>query len=166
MKLNRLLSVFLIGIFTLIVFLTAIFLFTKKAEPGKNLVKKSEFQQIDSKSNQTYFKSKEKSTFSNIGQLRVSTKPDSKNNSEQNSAVVVITPWLEYSGNDSDFYAELDSKTSKMRSIIQAYICAHTLKELNQKGEAKVKQELLSSINSILVLKKIESIYFTEYQFL
>lgn len=41
-----------------------------------------------------------------------------------------------------------------------------TLQEINEKGEDAVNEELLSRINSTLVLQKIKRIYFLDYQFL
>lgn len=99
--------------------------------------------------------------FIEIGQLRITTKPDNNGN----SSLIVATPCLEYS-KDRDFREELDRKSSKIKEIIEEYFNSRTLQEIRQKGEDAVNAELLANINSLLVLQKIKRIYFLDYQFL
>ncbi len=116
---------------------------------------------VEQSSDQSIFTIKKKPVYKQIGQLRSSTKADGKNS----TAVIVITPYLEYETEDVSFYEELDSKSLKIRQTIQNYFSGYTLKQINQKGEDLVKAELLEQINSLLVLQKLSAVYFTEYQF-
>lgn len=99
--------------------------------------------------------------FIEIGQLRITTKPDNNGN----SSLIVATPCLEYS-EDRDFREELDRKYSRIKETIEVYFKSKTLQEIRQKGEEAVNAELLADINSLLVLQKIKRIYFLDYQFL
>ena len=149
----------------LLVFLGAIIIcgtigafLSKKAEPGKGL------RRDDPTPEQTaaIFHREHKKAFTKIGQLRTSTAPDEKDR----RVVVVVTPWLEYAGDDEAFYEELDTKLRSIKAIVTNYFVNYTLDQLLSRGEARVKADLLSEINAALVLGKIEAIYFNEYQFL
>lgn len=103
----------------------------------------------------------EKQRIADLGQLRITTKPGK----DGKTSVLIATPCLEYT-EDRDFYEELDRKTSKIKALIEEYFMGKTLQEINEKGEDAVNEELLSRINSTLVLQKIKRIYFLDYQFL
>ena len=141
-----------------IVAVTLAAVYTKKASPGAGLRKNDPTPESLSVS----FKQLHKSAFTRIGQLRTSTAPDENDR----RAVVIITPWLEYPGNDAAFYEELDSKLRSIRAIITNYFINYTYPEILKKGELTVKQELTDEINGQLVLGAISAIYFNDYQFL
>lgn len=96
--------------------------------------------------------------FTKIGQLRTATKPDKNGKTK----IVIVTPYVEYE-DDQTFYEELDRNLKKMRDLTIEYFSAHSPEELSQKGEDTVNAELLDKLNSILVLQKIQKLYFTEY---
>lgn len=161
MSFNKLLLKILASVLFLIFSLTAYLILSKKAEPGKNLAKKTEI----TNQNQTIFTpapTVKKNTFTSLGQIRTASKPD-KNGKK---TVIVVNAYLEYADNDADFYEELDKNTLKIRNLVSQYFSSFTLEELNSKGEDKINAELLKTINSVLVLQKIQKIYFVDYLFL
>ena len=161
MNLNKVLLITGISLFAFIGAVTAVSLASGKAVFGKNLVKEAQANV----SNQSDFNSSwqpPKKTFTKLGQLRTSTKPDSKGN----FSTVIITPYFEYTADDKDFYEELDKKQLQIKNIITSYISSRTAQELNKKGENTITAELLSQINRILVLQQIQKIYFTDFQYL
>ena len=101
-------------------------------------------------------------TFTDLGQIRAITKPDSD---EANGTLVIVTPWFSYPQGDSVLLEELYQKEVQEKQIIAEYISSRTLKELKEKGEKQVKEELLSLLNSQFVLGKIRGVYFTDYIF-
>ena len=131
---------------------------TKNAHPGKGLRRSDPSpEQVAST-----FQKEHKKAFTKIGQLRSSTAPDENDH----RAVVVLTPWLSYAGDDEAFYEELDSKLRSIKAIISGYFVDYTVDQLLSQGEALVKADLLTLINEQLVLGKVTDIYFNEYQFL
>ena len=107
-------------------------------------------------------RNQKQNAFTKIGQIRAATK-EGKN---AKSSIVIITPYLEYEGGDQSFYEELDRNTKKIKEMIIRYFSTQTTAQLNQKGESKIKSDLLEQINEILVLQKIKNIYFVDYQIL
>ena len=107
-------------------------------------------------------RNQKQNTFTKIGQIRAATK-EGKN---AKSSIVIITPYLEYEGGNQSFYEELDRNTKKIKEMIIRYFSTQTTAQLNQKGESKIKSDLLEQINEILVLQKIKNIYFVDYQIL
>jgi len=156
--LNKIFLCAVLVLFLLIAGGTVVAFLTKKAEPGKGLRKDDPApEQISS-----VLKKKHVSAFTKIGQLRSSTAPDEKDR----RCVVVVTPWLEYNGNDESFCEELDVKLRSIRAIVTQYFMDYTVDQLLSRGESRVKADLLSRINDGLVLGKVSAIYFNEYQFL
>ena len=102
-----------------------------------------------------------KAAFTRIGQLRTSTKADAL----EHRTVIIVTPWLEYRTQDANLYEELDTKQRSLRMAISAYFTRFTDAELKARGETLVKADLLAMVNSMLVLGKVQAIYFNEYQF-
>ncbi|MBQ7157810.1 MAG: hypothetical protein IJS09_00075 [Treponema sp.] len=148
--------VFVLGV--LIIGGTTVAVLTKRAVPGKGLRKDDPTpEQVSS-----IFQKKHEKAFTKIGQLRSSTAPDENDR----RAVVVVTPWLEYSGDDEAFYEELDTKLRSIKAIFMQYFINYTVDQLLSRGEALVKADLLSQINDELVLGKVTAVYFNEYQFL
>jgi flagellar basal body-associated protein FliL len=101
--------------------------------------------------------------YTTLGQLRTITKPVKKDGT---GITVVISPWLAYPDNDRAFYEELDQKNRSIRALIIQYFSKYTERELLTKGELTIKAELLTEINSTLILGKISALYFNEYLFL
>ena len=96
------------------------------------------------------------------GQLRTFSKADDA----KNSALIIVTPSLEYDSSNKPFFEEIDTKLSEIKNIISSYFTNYTEQELIFKGEQVVKFEILQKINDVLVLGKIRNIYFDEYMFL
>ena len=150
MNLNKVLFSILIFIFVTIIIGT-IYCFIQKKES----IKVPETISPEIKQNQ-------KSYFTELGQLRLSTKPD-KNDK---STIIILTPLIEYDSNNRIFYEELDTKKLQISQIISNYFTSKSINEIKQKNEHAIKSDLLASINSILALGKIEKIFFADFQFL
>ncbi|MBQ7881829.1 MAG: hypothetical protein IJ312_03860 [Treponema sp.] len=150
MNLNKALFSILIFIFVTIIIGT-IYCFIQKKESIKVP------ETISPEINQN-----QKSYFTELGQLRLSTKPD-KNDK---STIIILTPLIEYDSNNRIFYEELDTKKLQISQIISNYFTSKSINEIKQKNEHAIKSDLLASINSILALGKIEKIFFADFQFL
>lgn len=153
-KVNKILTAIII--FLILIITTTVLIFNSKE--GQKIVIQNETQFKSAQSAQT----EKQSAFTNLGKLRAATKAD-KNGK---SAVVIITPYIEYEANDMSFYEELDRNTKRIQNLIVEYFSLHTAQELSKKGENSVNKELLEQINSLLVLQKIKKLYFTDYLFL
>lgn len=97
-------------------------------------------------------------TYTLLGTLRTGTKDDP-------SIPLVVEPWFYYDSTDISFYQELQQKSRKIRAIITDYFTGYTKAELQQKGEQKVKEEIKSAINQVLVLGALDALYFNDYTF-
>lgn len=150
MNLNKALFSILIFIFVTIIIGTIYFFIQKKES-----IKVPETISPEINQNQ-------KSYFTELGQLRLSTKPD-KNDK---STIIILTPLIEYDSNNRIFYEELDTKKLQISQIISNYFTSKSINEIKQKNEHAIKSDLLASINSILALGKIEKIFFADFQFL
>ena len=102
-------------------------------------------------------------SYKELGRMRATTLPE-KN--AKNGINLVINPLLSYTMDDQDFYEELARKNSKIKAIFINYFSTKTRSELKNKGEKGIKEDLLSEINEILVLNKIQDIYFSDLIFL
>ncbi len=101
--------------------------------------------------------------YTEIGQIRTLTKsPDN----ETLGTSIIITPWFAYPESDKTFYEELSQKQKMEKSIIAEYFTQFTEEELLEKGEKKIKEELLEKLNQNFVLGQISSLYFTDYIFI
>ena len=97
------------------------------------------------------------STFQ-LGTIRVST-------ADNPPVPVVVSPYFPYNQEDSQFFEELCSKETSLKRIFPLYFSKFTKTQLQKKGEAVLKQELIYLLNDKLVLGKIEDLYFSEYIF-
>ncbi len=131
---------------------SAVFLCTKNAVPGAGL-RKIESESLLQKNN---------AAFDLIGLQRITTKIDK----DQIRHVLVVNPWLEYDESDTQLYEELDRKLVAVKAVFNAYFSSKTKNELVSMTEEQIKNEILSQINSNLVLGKISKIYFKDYIFL
>ena len=153
-KVNKILTIIIV--FLILIILTTVLAFNSKKSEKPVIQNETKFKSAQN------IQTKEQTTFTNLGKLRATTKAD-KNGK---SAVVIITPYIEYLADDQSFYEELDRNTKRIQNLIIEYFSLHTAQELNKKGEDSVNSELLEQINSILVLQKIKKLYFTDYLFL
>ncbi|MCR5724839.1 MAG: hypothetical protein K6G80_07135 [Treponema sp.] len=154
-SINGVLGFTAVALFIAIVAVSAVALCTRNAVPGEGLRK------IDPVPEHVTAQNAGTAAFTRIGQLRTSTKPDSA----ERRTVIIVTPWLEYAASDAALYEELDTKQRSLRSAISAYFTRFTDADLKRRGETLVKADLLALVNSMLVLGKVQAIYFNEYQF-
>lgn len=97
---------------------------------------------------------KTKVLFGDIGTLRAKTK---------DNVSIVIAPYFEYDENDTAFQEELVKNKIVMRELIIQFFKQKTKREIQSLGEENIKTEILFSINKILVLEKIEKLYFEKF---
>lgn len=102
------------------------------------------------------------SSYKNLGKIRAVTASE-KN---KKGTTVVINPILSYTKDDKEFFEELSRKNSMIKSVFVNYFSSKTERELKSKGDAKIKTELLGEINEILILNKVQDIYFEDLIFL
>ena len=165
-RLNKILTRILVFL-AAIVFLTGIIFSilrskskTKDAlqDSEKIFLNQAEFKSFSSQKSKDVRASICIKAFTKIGKLRAATKPGKNGKTK----IVLITPYIEYS-NDQTFYEELDRNLKKMREIILNYFSEQTAEELAKKNEEKINSELLEKLNSILILQKIQRLYFTDF---
>lgn len=101
-------------------------------------------------------------TYNELGQMRPITRAPSD---EEAGTVMVVTPWFSFPDGDTPLYEEISQKDRLIKSIIFEYFTSHTKQELLSTGEKRIKEELTDKINEQLVMGKITSLYFDEYQF-
>lgn len=97
-----------------------------------------------------------------LGRLRIVTTPDS----EDDSTVLVISPWLAYPAGDTVFYEELARKTPLIKGIFQSYFSTRSKSKLLEETEIKIEEALKDELNSQFSLGKISDIYLTDYIFI
>ena len=128
-----------------LIFLASVAAFVLGKRPGMNL-RKSDPAGVE----QIKGADKNLKAFKEFGTLRIIAMPDESDAENKNGAVLVVTPWLSYEGDDSAFYEELVSRKRLFTSI----------------GEKKIKEELLDLFNSELRLGELNALYFDDYIFL
>lgn len=159
-KLQKILTLIAIAIAVIIVMGSILTLVKNKNSPTDNFRHSDPTpQKIINKSRRT---SEKLTAYTDIGQIRATTKPESK---DENGVLVIIEPWFSYPEGDTILFEEIAQKEKKERAIITDFFSRHTIKELRSIGEKAVKEELLSLINAELVLGKLRGIYFNEYIF-
>ena len=94
--------------------------------------------------------------FGDIGLLRATT-------ADKKAVTVIISPFMPYDSVDLAFQEELVQKTRSMRAFVLDWFRSRTIGEIGKLGESGVKGALLEGINKLLVLGKIETVYFSEY---
>jgi len=94
--------------------------------------------------------------FADIGLLRART-------ADSEPITVMVSPFFPYPSDDVAFREELVSKTRAIRSFILDWFAARKIGEIGALGEQSVKQSLIDGINSLLVMGKIDTVYFEEY---
>ena len=101
--------------------------------------------------------------YTDLGQIRARTKLESEDSSP---ALVVVSPWFSYPSGEKALYEELSQKQRMITALIGGYFSGFTMDELKAHGETNVKEDLLDSINSQLVMGKIRAVYFNDYVFI
>ncbi len=142
------------SILLIIIFGTAIAFVSGNAKPGNNLR-----HQDPAPVTITNTSSDETSVYTQLGTLRLST-------NDEPSIPIVLSPYFPYPSTDKAFYEELFKKNQKMQLLVRNYFEVYTREELLSIGEDEIKANLLSLLNSELVLGKISDIYFADYSFL
>lgn len=97
---------------------------------------------------------KEKVLFGDLGVLRAKTK---------DGFILVVAPYFDYYASDVAFQEELVKKKLKMREIILEFFTQKTKAEISSLGEEKIKEQILTLINELLTLAKIEKLYFEKF---
>lgn len=97
-----------------------------------------------------------RAVFGGIGQLRAATADD-------DAVTVVVSPYFPYPADDAPFREELVSRTVEMRRLILGWFRSRSASDLATLGEDGVKAALLSEINRVLLLGRLEAVYFDEY---
>lgn len=148
--LPRLLAFIALFIIVAIIFITAAAFATNKAHLASGLRK------ADPKP--TEKQQSKYASYTELGQMRLQT-------ADENS-VLILEPWFPYLPEDTEFFEEINKKSRAIKIAITSYFRTRTKKELLEEGENKVKKELLTEINNLLVMGSFEAIYFSEYFFL
>jgi flagellar basal body-associated protein FliL len=104
-------------------------------------------------------------TFTGIGRLRASLKPQiqTKAGAESTPATVVIEPCFSYNSNDRAFSEELATHIRDFRAATLDYYAALPASSPVLNNDDAMKTELLKRYNSVLHLGKITELYFTNF---
>ncbi len=102
-------------------------------------------------------------SYKNLGRIRAVTATE-KN--KKSGTTVVLTPLISYTKDDKEFFEELSRKNTMIKSVFVNYFSARTISQLKSKTDQQIKTELLAELNEILVLNKIQDIYFEDLIFL
>ncbi|MDO4505874.1 MAG: flagellar basal body-associated FliL family protein [Spirochaetales bacterium] len=158
---NRILVLIASIIGATIVIATLTALAVTKGIPGKNYRKADPDPQKVTNMN----KGKENAVdaFTDFRQIRVQTKVESE---EEEPTVIVVCPWFSYPSGDKALFEELSQKERQIRSIFINYFSERTSREILEKGEGRIKEDLLEIINGQLVMGKIRAVYFNDYIFI
>jgi len=97
--------------------------------------------------------------FGDVGLLRAAT-------ADKNAVTIVVSPFIPYDAGDLAFQEELVQKTRSIRAFVLEWFHSRTISAIGKLGENGVKSALLDGINKLLVLGKLETIYFSEYMVL
>lgn len=97
-----------------------------------------------------------KKLYTGLGRLRAAT-------DQKNSHTVIIFPILEYDSNDIAFQEEIVQKKEEIKKVILEWISEKSIFELYTMSESERKKELITRINSQLVLSKINRIFLKEF---
>ena len=95
-------------------------------------------------------------TFAGIGRLRIPLRG-------KEPATLALTVSFPYNKNDTAFAEELASRLSGFRTIIREYFSALNLEDVRKLDENAAKNEILDSFNKRLLLGKIETLFFTDF---
>lgn len=151
---QKVLALICCAIVLVTIFVTAVSITSSPEKIGKDL------RRLDPEPSRVEKKAgKDAAIYSELGSLRAVT-------ADIPSVPVVISPYFPYPASDTSFFEELSQKKRQIRSIFLEYFAQHTKEQLVSIGEDKIKKDLIARINSVLVLGKIDVLYFNEYIFL
>lgn len=160
-KTNKILQWIIAFLLAFLILATIIILFVKGPRATENYrIADPEPAKVVNYSSKT---SDKVDAFTQLKQIRTHTKAE---NQQGFGTTVVISAWFTYPSGDKTFYEELSQKERMEESIITEYFTRYTEDELRQKGEKKIKEELLQELNENLVLGQIRTLYFDEYMFI
>lgn len=94
--------------------------------------------------------------FTGIGRIRAAS-------SDAKPATIVVSIAFPFDRNDLAFNEELAAKTKDFRKIAADYFSRLSAAELRSASEAELKEALRGRFNAVLVLGKIEALYFYDY---
>lgn len=158
---NKILSLIASAIAAIIVVATLTAFAVAKGKPGKNYRKADPDPHKVTNMNKGMENAVD--AFTDFRQIRIQTRIESE---EEEPAVIVVSPWFSYPAGDKALFEELSQKERQMRAIFATYFSEFTSREILEKGETRVKEELLERINSQLVMGKIRAVYFNDYIFI
>ena len=94
--------------------------------------------------------------FTGIGRLRIPL-------SGKDSATVALTVSFPYQKNDTAFAEELASRLGDFRTIIREYFSVLNIEAVRKLDENAAKNEILNRFNRNLRLGKLETLFFTDF---
>ncbi len=94
--------------------------------------------------------------YTGIGRIRAATKGPAP-------ATVIVSIAFPFDRRDVAFNEELASKTKALRELAQAFFSSRSAAELKETDETALKEELRARLNGMLLLGKIEALYFNDY---
>lgn len=162
MSMQKILTIAAASILSVIIVISAAAFISGNAKPAYGLTKKNNLSELTKEfENKNSFENKY--TLLSLGQIRTRTKPEKK---DQRSSTVIVKPLLEYEKDNTILIEEMTAKNQAIKTAFLSYFTSYTQRQLLLTGEEKVKEQILEKINSLLVLGKVNSIYFEEYIFL
>ena len=163
-KLDKFLSILIILLLITILMGTFITIYKNKKsiKKQKQLISQGKAVSLMAPKNDNQY------SYFNLGSLRVLTKPenDSLQETQNMGTVLLVTPWISYSSDDTIFFEEISRKKTVIAGIIQDYFSNYSKQELLSQTEVTIEENLLLEINNHLSLGTINQIYFTDFIFL
>lgn len=160
---NKILLI-VIGVIAGIILLgTIIGFFVKGGKPGKNLrtpdPEPTEIENLNKQRNE------QNAAFTEIKTMRIVTTSDATN-PDDHGATLVLTPWISYPEENTEFYEELSRKRQLISGTITSYFSTKSKNQILSTSEDEIKQDIMNDLNNQMTLGKIEQLYFTDYLFL
>ena len=97
-----------------------------------------------------------KNLFDDLGRIRILT-------ADKQAGAAVVSPVLEYNGDDKAFQEELIQKKEEIRTVVLNWFSTKSVYELYTMPDETIKKEQLHSINELLDLSKVKNLYFKEF---
>lgn len=139
-------------VYKILLFITAalIIILVSGTILGINTNKAEKTEQPDFKDTVT------KNLFDDLGRIRILT-------ADKQAGAAVVSPVLEYNGDDKAFQEELIQKKEEIRTVVLNWFSTKSVYELYTMPDETIKKELLHSINELLDLSKVKNLYFKEF---
>ena len=93
--------------------------------------------------------------FDGIGRVRAAT---------TDGAVAIVHVAFPYNAQDRQFREELAARRLDLKATVKDYLSSRTAAELHPSAENTVKAALRDTMNGMLVLGRIEELYFAEFE--